>query len=192
MTIQHAAIADPEIHEPKGVSTASIQKVYVADGAGSGAWTLSAGAAHAEIYIVAGSVATALPAASAYVKINPAAMWVGGLANINTTTPANGEITLVTAGHYEVAFWVSFNTASLAAGTKYTFQFAINGVLSTRTLSVQKNTAGVDGLTAAAQGFVSATAGQLLTIHVAGDATSSGTNITILNAGFTCNLLKAA
>ncbi len=36
--VQHSAITDPEIHEPKGASTASADTVYVADGAGSGTW----------------------------------------------------------------------------------------------------------------------------------------------------------
>jgi len=39
MTIQHASIDDPLIHEPKGASTAAAGTIYVADGAGSGAWT---------------------------------------------------------------------------------------------------------------------------------------------------------
>lgn len=38
MTIQHEDIADPYIHEPKGVAAASADTVYVADGAGSGTW----------------------------------------------------------------------------------------------------------------------------------------------------------
>lgn len=38
MTVQHVDIDDPYIHEPKGVAAASIGQVYVADGAGSGAW----------------------------------------------------------------------------------------------------------------------------------------------------------
>lgn len=38
-TIEHENIADPYIHEPKDVSTASADEVYVADGAGSGAWS---------------------------------------------------------------------------------------------------------------------------------------------------------
>ncbi len=36
---EHDSITDPEIHEPKGVSTASEGQVYVADGVGSGTWT---------------------------------------------------------------------------------------------------------------------------------------------------------
>lgn len=35
----HETITDPNIHEPKGVSSATEGMVYVSDGAGSGAWT---------------------------------------------------------------------------------------------------------------------------------------------------------
>lgn len=38
MTIEHAAITDPEIHEPKGISTALDGQVYVCNGSGSGTW----------------------------------------------------------------------------------------------------------------------------------------------------------
>ncbi len=34
----HSSLTDPNIHEPKGASTANDGEVYVADGAGSGAW----------------------------------------------------------------------------------------------------------------------------------------------------------
>lgn len=37
--ISHSSIADPNIHEPKGVASASSGEVYVANGSGSGAWT---------------------------------------------------------------------------------------------------------------------------------------------------------
>jgi len=39
MAVQHNTITDPDIHEPKGVSTASVDQVYISDGEGSGAWT---------------------------------------------------------------------------------------------------------------------------------------------------------
>lgn len=38
MAIEHVSIPDGERHEPKGISTATIDQVYVADGAASGAW----------------------------------------------------------------------------------------------------------------------------------------------------------
>lgn len=44
-TVQHAAIADPFIHEPKGVATASAGTIYIANGSGSGTW-IKAGTAN--------------------------------------------------------------------------------------------------------------------------------------------------
>lgn len=38
-SIQHSALTDPNIHEPKGVTSATAGQIYVADGASSGAWT---------------------------------------------------------------------------------------------------------------------------------------------------------
>lgn len=36
--IQHAAIPDANLHEPKGVVSATVDQVYLADGLGSGVW----------------------------------------------------------------------------------------------------------------------------------------------------------
>ena len=36
--VDHAALSNSELHEPKGVASATDYTVYVADGAGSGAW----------------------------------------------------------------------------------------------------------------------------------------------------------
>lgn len=38
-TIQHSALTTTDVHEPKGITTATNNQVYVADGASSGAWT---------------------------------------------------------------------------------------------------------------------------------------------------------
>lgn len=37
-TIQHSAIPDANLHEPKGAASASADSFYVSDGAGSGSW----------------------------------------------------------------------------------------------------------------------------------------------------------
>lgn len=34
----HSNLSDPELHEPKGVSTATAGRTYVSDGSGSGSW----------------------------------------------------------------------------------------------------------------------------------------------------------
>ena len=38
MAIEHKDIADPDLHEPKGVSSAAAGSAYISDGAGSGDW----------------------------------------------------------------------------------------------------------------------------------------------------------
>jgi hypothetical protein len=38
VAIEHVDIPDPERHEPKGASTATVDQVYASDGAGSGEW----------------------------------------------------------------------------------------------------------------------------------------------------------
>jgi hypothetical protein len=37
--VNHSALTDPYLHEPKGVAAANAGEVYIADGAGSGDWT---------------------------------------------------------------------------------------------------------------------------------------------------------
>ena len=37
--VNHSSLTDPYLHEPKGVAAASVGKVYVANGSGSGTWT---------------------------------------------------------------------------------------------------------------------------------------------------------
>lgn len=37
--VQHSSLSDPNLHEPKGVSTAAANGVYLSNGSGSGTWT---------------------------------------------------------------------------------------------------------------------------------------------------------
>lgn len=37
--VQHSSLTDPNLHEPKGVASATANKVYMSNGSGSGAWT---------------------------------------------------------------------------------------------------------------------------------------------------------
>ena len=69
MTIEHKNITDPDIHEPKGVATASTNYVYVADGAGSGNWEDMN--PHGGIYYSAIGTGTTYTTPTAYTVINP-------------------------------------------------------------------------------------------------------------------------
>lgn len=184
MTIQHNTITDPDIHEPKGIATATVGKVYTANGSGSGTWAYPPGKPHAEIYITSGSTTHTLAGSSAYTILNPSGEWTAsGNEDILTVTPASGVITLNQAGHYLITFWINFTTTAIASGSTYNFKFALDGTTSSRTSSVSKPTNGADKLTLSSTGTVDATAGQLLSIYVGGDGTSSGQNITPTEAG---------
>lgn len=37
--VDHSTLTDPYLHEPKGIASALVNQVYVANGAGSGSWT---------------------------------------------------------------------------------------------------------------------------------------------------------
>ena len=183
MTIQHNIITDPDIHEPKGVAAATADKVYISNGSGSGAWTYPPGKAHADMYITGGTTTHTLAGASAYSLLNPSGEWTAGVTDILTSTPGSGIITLNQAGTYFIDFWINFTTTAIAQGSAYNFKFALDGTTSTRTSSVSKPTNSADKLTLSSTGTVDATAGQLLSIHVAGDGTSSGQTITPTEAG---------
>ena len=184
MTIQHNAIDDPDIHEPKGVSTATAGRVYISNGSGSGTWAYPPAKPHAELYISGGTTAHTLAAASAFTLLNPSGEWTAsGNEDILTVTPGNGIITLNQAGHYLITFWINFTTTAIASGSAYNFKYALDGSVGTRLSSVVKPTNGVDTLILSSTGTLAATAGQTLSIFVSGDGTSSGQNITPTEAG---------
>ena len=185
MTIQHNVITDPDLHEPKGVASATNGKVYIANGSGSGAWTYPPGKAHADMYISAGITAHTLAGASAFTILNPSGEWTQGDVSVLTTTPTSGIITLSQAGTYYVDFWINFTTAAISSGSSYHFKYALDGSVSSREVAVSKPTNGADKIVISSSGLVNATANQVLSIYAGGDGTSSGTNITPTEAGIT-------
>lgn len=188
-TVQHSALTDPNLHEPKGVSTAANGKVYVADGAGSGSWKYIAGHAYGDMYITNNSTSQTLPAASAKAKLNPTGAWVAN-GNQNVTIDAtNGQITILQGGVYQLDFWIVFETAAISGGAAYNFHYAINGTAGTRKVYVKKPTNGVDTLNVSAVGYATLAANDIVSMYVGGDGTSSSTAITPKEAGFSILLV---
>lgn len=188
--IQHSVLTDPNIHEPKGISTALDGEVYRANGAGSGVWTFPSGHAFGELYIDDGVTTQTLPAASATAKLNPTGEWTtNGSANV-LLSAANGTITVEDNGDYLITFWITFTTAAAAAGGKYLFYYAVNNVIFPRKTLIAKYSNGVDTLHCTATGFAALTANDVLSIFVGGDATTSSTAITAKEAGFSVTLIR--
>ena len=69
MAVQHSEITDPNIHEPKGASTAALGQVYAADGAGSGDWYIIDARGSVGFSNITTPLTITYPAA--YTKVNP-------------------------------------------------------------------------------------------------------------------------
>lgn len=67
-TVAHSALTDPNIHEPKGASTALAGTIYTANGAGSGSWVY---VPHAACYYSNIGTGTTLTAPTAFTLVAP-------------------------------------------------------------------------------------------------------------------------
>lgn len=96
--VEHSAITDPNIHEPKGASSATNNQVYVANGAGTGVWT-------DRQYTISGVISDVSTSETVYVPIP----YAGTVAKITTVL----EGTLTTAD----ATVTASNSAAASMGT---------------------------------------------------------------------------
>ena len=169
--------------DPKGASTAAVGKVYSADGSGSGTFEYPVGKLFAELKIVGASTADTLPSGENFEAIDPGTAWAQGEVKNLTTTAADGEINILVAGVYLCSFWASIDVAAIAAGTLYNFKFAIDGALETRKTTVQKNTAAAERIHVNFSNIIDfSSAPVALTARIAGDSVSSGTAYTVREA----------
>lgn len=190
MTIEHKNIADPNIHEPKGVAAASAQQVYLADGIGSGSWQDTLTSVHGEMTIDGGTTAISTSAATDstlatdtdYTKVT--ADWTAGhLRNITFNTD---ELVVPVDGDYYISFW-----ADLLVATNNNFvglKYAINDTTpySTRKLVCRAGAAN-DILNVAGMGITaSLSANDTISMYI---ASSLGGNVTFKEAGLICFLL---
>lgn len=177
--IQHSVLTGSEIHEPKGVDAANAEEVYVADGAGSGAWT--------KVFQYA-TIET----------IETDAVTVSGIGTTPITFPftSNGEsegltadatnnrITCSTAGVYYVDFAISFSTNAVGDAGLYEFKLNIDGTPSTHGMARQMSGSSDTG-SGGFNAIVSVTAGQHLTIEVESDDGGNGDDIDLYFANLT-------
>ena len=189
MTVQHNAITDPDIHEPKGIAAATAGKVYVSDGASSGDWKYAPGKAHAQLVISGGTTNHTLNAsAGTYDAINTSWAASGNEDHLTVDT-TNGDIDLLFAGHYLVSVYMTFTTSAIAAGTEYSFDLGKDGTVIGQPVTVTKHTNAAEKVHVAFTTLINATANQVLTLEATGDATSAGEVITPVEAGMTALFL---
>lgn len=137
--VQHSAIADPNIHEPKGVASAAAGTVYVANGTGSGTWTralpLGVDTATSGQVLVANGVGGATWQANSPVSPDYGEIFIQNnavattIATINTFVQATSG---VTAGQLD-GVTVASNSLVVAASAKYILEAEVTlfGVAAT-------------------------------------------------------------
>jgi hypothetical protein len=189
MTVQHNAITDPDIHEPKGIAGTTAGKVYVTDGSDSGDWKYAPGKAHAELVISGGTTDHTLNAtAGTYSTVNTSWAASGNEDHLTVDT-TNGDIDLLFAGHYLVSVFMTFTTSAIASGTEYSFDLGIDGTETGRPVTVTKHTNAAEKVHVSFTTLIDATANQVLTLEATGDAASAGEVITPVEAGITALFL---
>lgn len=142
MAVEHSTLTDPNIHEPKGVSTASVGFVYKADGSGSGKW----GRVEADSIDLTGVVSEMQQ------ELNSGVLEVLGRSSLHVTIPDVSQVSsviipvnqncrlvrgrAVLGGEITGSAVVSFqNSASTGMGPSLTFTDANKGAAQTFTAS---------------------------------------------------------
>lgn len=129
MTIQHSAITDPNIHEPKGITSAVVGTVYKADGAGSGSWALPT---VSQRFVLSARIDDVSTASSVYIPVPVDCTIVGAVTCLQAAiTTANSSITFFR------------NTDSL--GSAMTVAFSSSAAGDTDTFTATTNTAATAG-----------------------------------------------
>lgn len=204
--VEHASITDPNIHEPKGVAAAAVDKAYVADGAGSGAWgyplpkgvdSATAGQVfvangtgggswqantpalpdYGEYYVQGNATETTISATSTFVKLT-SGVTAGQLDGITFST---NDLVVATPAKYLLEGVVTFSGATPATTLVWELDFLVNGTPLGRKQSI--TTSGTEQVTVGLQGITGLlSASDTLSVAIAN--TTDTSNPTVVNASF--------
>tara|TARA_R110002167_G_scaffold162122_1_gene358515 strand:+ start:359 stop:1144 length:786 start_codon:yes stop_codon:yes gene_type:complete len=188
MTIQHKLITGADLHEPKDVAAAAANKVYVANGSGSGTWATLATASITDDAVTADKLANSINTAiAANTAKTTNATHSGEVTGATALTIANNAVTNAKMADNAI------DTAELAAGAVETdktnlpkgkFYFYNTG--SPYSLSFASSTAKV-AATTIASGY-----GNLVTEATSARLTYTGTPTTVVKLDFDVSIKQAS
>ena len=177
--VQHAALTATDLHEPKGAAAASLGEVYIANGAGSGAFGPVA-LSHSQVYSEetdSSTVATIGTTAQTLVfhKAGPSVDL--------SPNAAAGTITVTGAGNYYVSVIVSCSTVAAGDAGAYELKVLSNGVAST--LAAKRDLSGTsDHASLSTTGILTLSASAVLSVTVESDEAGNTDDLNIYNATF--------
>ena len=187
--VEHSTLPDAELHETKGIASATAGQVLIADGAGSGTFQTAStfSTQHAGIIIIDNSTIIVVPVATDstlhtaadYVPI-PATLLAQDF-NKGITFDINDAFVIAETGVYILQGWVSISSTGI--NNTVAWSFSKNGVFQAPTRPVIKTKLKVAGdiISAAGFGAVPLSAGDVIRPGLADD---TGSNVTIHEASF--------
>jgi hypothetical protein len=206
MTIEHKNITDAELHEPLGVVSAAVNKVYVADGAGSGAWKLSPVgvdvATEGAVFVAtgAGTGTWKYPASYGHLYavdsdgetmsgIGVTAKKFTGFATVGPQANVVGsvgthDITVTYAGYYKIDLAVSFSTSAVGDAGLYAFHVQV-GAFDGEIGFHEAMSGSSDTNSGFATGIIYLDASDVIDVDVSSDAAGDDDDIAINNASLT-------
>lgn len=190
MSIEHNTITDPDIHQPKGASTASANHTMKADGAGSTSWAHPSNNAlieYGHLYTVLTDLDTL-----GTIGTTPVTMTFGhaGVFNQSTLNQASGSITVSVAGDYEIQFSASVATTDAADAGDYIFTVLVNGVTTILEAEVEL-TGTTDSSSVFTSGILSLSASDVVTVQVESDEVANTDDLDILSNSLVVKLVRA-
>ena len=186
---EHNTLTGADLHEPKGVATATAGQIYIADGAGSGTWLNNGWNTHGLMHIIGNSTAEVTPTAvdptlatdSDYTKVITG--WTTG--HVEGITFNTDELVVPVAGEYEIHGWA--NISIPANNQKVALKYAINDATpySSQRLIGTSAAAG-DVINVSGASIVTLSASNTISLYIATDKVGDPT---ILEAGILVKLL---
>lgn len=202
--VQHSSLTGAELHEPKGISGASSNETYVANGAGSGSWAEPepkgvSGATSGQAYIANGAGSGAWTSLFQYGGIHNFESDTVSISTIGTTPQtfpfasngpdngvvadsANNRVTCTLAGDYFVIF--SATVATVAAGDAglYEFKLRDDGTETGHAAAIQLSGTS-DEAVVSFGAIITVGAGSHITITVESDEAGNTDDLNVYYAG---------
>lgn len=192
--LEHDALTDADgIHEPKGAGllvggASDVGKIYQSDGAGSGSWALPTlqgvygGISSHDSSIAVATIGTTQKKLAAFDTndVNDGA----------TPDHTADQITVLTAGDYEVTFTISFSTTAAPDAGLYEFHLRLDAVEQPYGCYRQMSGTADTG-SASFTGMLNIAANEVVTVYVESDNGADTDDIVVNSATLSIKLLKA-
>lgn len=157
--VSHSSLTAANLHEPKGAASASAGMVYVANGAGSGAWRYIP---HSFCYYANIGTGTTYTTPTSYTLVNPAT--TGDTNQKGFTHNSNGRLTYTGTDTIDVTVTCTLTAKHSGAATDTFFQLYKSGSGITGAEVVEEvNSSNYSGLTII--GHTSMTTGQYVELY---------------------------